>query len=59
MRFLGCFAALFVFVSACSAELPSYYRTVNRVTWVVRDAEHVKEKWILLGVVGCPRLRQG
>ena len=50
MKLLRYFAALFLFVSVCSAELPGYYKTINRLTWVVRDIEHVKQGWIGLGL---------
>ena len=35
---------------SCSAELPSFYKTVNRVTWVVADVDHAKRGWTALGM---------
>lgn len=42
--------AVFVFAGVCFAELPNCYKTVNRVVWVVRDLDHVKQGWIELGL---------
>jgi len=44
------FVAIFVMVGMCSAELPGFYKTVDRVTWVVRDVDHVKRGWTELGL---------
>ena len=44
------FVAIFALASVCSAEVPNCYKTVNRLTWVVRDLDHVKQGWIGLGL---------
>lgn len=40
----------FALVGVCSAELPGYYKTVNRVIWVVQNIDHVKQGWVELGL---------
>jgi catechol 2,3-dioxygenase-like lactoylglutathione lyase family enzyme len=50
MKLLAYLFSVFALLSTCSAELPGYYKTVSRVTWVVRDVEHVKQGWIALGL---------
>ena len=34
----------------CSAQLPAYYKTVNRVTWVVGNIDKVRAAWEHLGL---------
>src|SRR5947208_1932321 len=36
----------------CLAQLPAYYRTVNRVTWVVENIDKVRAAWETLGLSG-------
>ncbi len=50
MRLLAYLAALLMLTNVCSAELPDYYKTVDRVTWVVRDLDRMKQGWIALGL---------
>ena len=40
----------FLLASACSAQLPDYYRTVNRVTWVVENIDRVRPAWEAIGL---------
>ena len=44
------FVAIFALASVCSAEVPNCYKTVNRLTWVVRDLDRVKQGWLGLGL---------
>ena len=37
-------------VGLCSAQLPDYYKTVNRVTWVVENIDKVRPAWERLGL---------
>jgi hypothetical protein len=37
-------------VTACPAQLPDYYKTVNRVTWVVENIDRVRPAWEALGL---------
>lgn len=50
MKFLRYFVVAFALVGVCSGELPSYYKTVNRVVWVVKNIDHAKQGWIGLGL---------
>jgi hypothetical protein len=36
-------------VPACSAQLPDYYKAVNRVTWVVENIDRVRPAWEAMG----------
>lgn len=50
MRFLTC---LMLALSATfGAELPTCYRTVNRVTWIVENIDKARRAWELLGLSG-------
>src|SRR5215471_13370641 len=46
------FAVPFWLVATCSAQLPEYYKTVNRVTWVVGNIDKVRPAWGALGLSG-------
>jgi len=37
-------------VGTCAAQLPGYYKTVNRVTWVVANIDKVRAAWAALGL---------
>lgn len=50
MRALRCFVAVFALVGTCPAQLPDYYKTVNRVTWVVGNIDKVRAAWARLGL---------
>lgn len=50
MRFLQCLAAAFSLAGICAAQLPEYYKTVNRVTWVVGNIDKVRAAWAALGL---------
>src|SRR5690349_18884866 len=36
----------------CRAELPDYYKRINRVTWVVGNLDKVRPAWEALGLSG-------
>jgi hypothetical protein len=42
--------AVFFLVCACFAQLPDYYKKVNRVTWVVENIDKVRPAWEALGL---------
>src|SRR5258706_10125358 len=50
LRLLRCLAALFSLVGTCPAQLPDYYKTVNRVTWVVGNIDKVRPAWVAMGL---------
>ncbi len=43
-------AVLAAMALTCSAQLPEYYKTVNRVTWVVGHIDKVRPAWQALGL---------
>jgi len=50
MKLLSCFALGCVLAGTALAEMPSYYKTVNRVTWLVQNVDLAKAAWIPLGL---------
>src|SRR6185436_18324189 len=50
MRLLRYLAILCWLVGTCSAQLPDYYKTVNRLTWVVENIDKVRPAWEALGL---------
>ena len=50
MRLVRCFAVFLSLVATCSAELPNYYKTINRVTWLVQNIDRVRPAWEALGL---------
>ena len=47
---LRCLVIIFSLVATCLAQLPGYYKTVNRVTWVVGNIDKVRPAWEALGL---------
>ena len=46
MKLLRCFVVVLLFAMTCSAaELPKCYQSMNRVTWIVQDVDHVSAAW--------------
>lgn len=45
-------AVAFSLAGTCPAQLPDYYKTVNRVTWVVGNIDKVRPAWEALGLSG-------
>jgi catechol 2,3-dioxygenase-like lactoylglutathione lyase family enzyme len=43
-------AVMWVLQGACYGQLPEYYASVNRVTWVVRDVDGILPSWIAMGM---------
>ncbi len=50
LRLFHCLVVVFSLVGTCSAQLPDYYKTVNRVTWVVGNIDKVRPAWATLGL---------
>jgi Glyoxalase/Bleomycin resistance protein/Dioxygenase superfamily len=50
MRLLGYLVVVHALAVGGFAELPGFYKTVNRVTWVVQNIDHAKPAWIALGL---------
>jgi Glyoxalase/Bleomycin resistance protein/Dioxygenase superfamily len=49
-RLIRCLIVVFVLAGTCPAQLPAYYNTVNRVTWVVGNIDRVRTAWEALGL---------
>lgn len=46
-----CFVPVLWFLpTPCQAQLPEYYQTINRVTWIAQDIEAILPAWIALGM---------
>lgn len=52
MRLSRCLVAAFSLASTCTAQIPDFYKTVSRVTWVVENIDKVKPAWAALGLSG-------
>ena len=39
-------------MGTCTAQIPDFYKTVSRVTWVVENIDKVKPAWAALGLSG-------
>ena len=51
MKILRCLAVVLLSAATCSAaELPGFYQSMNRVTWIVQDLNHAKAGWEALGL---------
>lgn len=42
--------AVLALAGVCAAQLPEYYKTVNRVTWVVNNLDRIRPAWEALGL---------
>lgn len=50
MALIRCLAISISLLGVCSAQLPDYYKTVNRVTWVIGNLDKVRPAWNALGL---------
>ena len=50
MNLLRYLALALSLTATCVAQLPEYYKTVNRVTWVVENIDKVRAAWAALGL---------
>jgi catechol 2,3-dioxygenase-like lactoylglutathione lyase family enzyme len=50
MKILCCLAVMYLFAGACPAQLPDYYQSINRVTWLVPNIDAILPSWIALGM---------
>jgi len=50
LRLLRCLAVVGLLAAECPAQLPDYYKTVNRVTWVVGNIDKVRQAWEAFGL---------
>ncbi len=50
MKPIYCFVVMLSLLGSCAAEIPGYYKTVNRVIWLVQDIDTVRPAWAALGL---------
>jgi hypothetical protein len=50
MRILSFFALVCALAGNGYAQMPDFYKTVNRVTWLVQNVDLAKQGWIQLGL---------
>jgi len=50
VRFLRCIVVCAVASGTCLAQLPDFYKQVNRVTWLVKALDHPLQGWAQLGL---------
>ena len=50
MRRLRCLAVMCFLLGTCYAQLPEYYQTINRVTWLSQDIDGILPRWTALGM---------
>src|SRR5579872_1681494 len=50
VRFLRCLIVCTVVAATCLAQLPEFYKRVNRVTWLVKTLDHPLQGWAQLGL---------
>src|ERR1700719_2370854 len=52
VRFLRCLLVCAVIARACLAQLPEFYKRVNRVTWLVKALDPPLQGWAQFGLSG-------
>ncbi len=50
MKLFGCFALSCLLAGTAFGEMPSYYKSVNRVTWLVQNIDSAEQGWVALGM---------
>ena len=50
MTFFRCLVVCATMAGTCHAQLPDFYKKVNRVTWVVKNLDHAVQGWSKLGL---------
>lgn len=50
MKALRYLAAVCFLMGTCHAQLPEYYQTINRVTWLTQNIDAILPSWIALGM---------
>jgi hypothetical protein len=50
LRLLHSLVVVLSMAGTCSAQFPDYYKTVNRITWVVGNIDKVRPAWEALGL---------
>ena len=55
MKLLRCLAVMCFLAGSCHAQLPEYYQTINRVTWLSPNIDASLPTWIALGMTDIHR----
>jgi hypothetical protein len=50
MRIPGSFALLCLLAGSAHAQMPAFYKSVNRVTWLVQNVDLAEKAWVPLGL---------
>ena len=50
MKLLRCLAVMCFLLGTCYAQLPEYYQTINRVTWISQNIDDILPAWTALGM---------
>jgi catechol 2,3-dioxygenase-like lactoylglutathione lyase family enzyme len=50
MKLLRCLAVMCFLLGTCQAQMPEYYQTINRVTWLSQNIDAILPMWIALGM---------
>lgn len=50
MKLLRVLALMCLLLGTCYAQLPDYYQTVNRVTWISENIDGILPAWTALGM---------
>jgi catechol 2,3-dioxygenase-like lactoylglutathione lyase family enzyme len=50
MKLLRCLAVMCFLLGTCYAQLPEYYQTINRVTWLSQNIDGILPAWTALGM---------
>jgi len=50
VRFVRCLVVCAVIAGTCLAQLPEFYKRVNRVTWLVKALDHPLQGWVQFGL---------
>src|ERR1700685_3731984 len=50
MKLLRCLVLMCFLLETCYAQLPEYYQTINRVTWLSQNIDGILPAWTALGM---------
>ena len=50
MKLLRCLAVMCFLLGTCYAQLPEYYQTINRVSWLSGNIDGILPAWTALGM---------
>jgi hypothetical protein len=50
MKLLRCLALMCILLGTCYGQLPDYYQSINRVTWISENIDGILPAWTALGM---------